>query len=470
MAIHAQAFTVAVGATQEIDVARGEDQQISITFTTGGNPVDFTGYRAIVMTVRNRATGRAVFARDFSSYGGAGASAGTPIFLVGLLDTANLAVGPYDMDVVGTDGSGFTTQLLALSTFRVLGSAAELFQEVTLYPGVPVVYGLNWRGGWSTPTGGYQVNDAVAAQDGSLGFTALSSFRVVSLGQSMLGQTGYPIGPTGVVASGWAYVAQHGGSATGPTGPQGATGPTGPAGPTGATGPTGPAGKTGLQGPAGTTGVTGPTGPQGPAGAAGQEGPAGPAGPQGETGTAGPQGQTGPAGPQGDAGPAGPQGDAGPAGPTGPQGDPGPPGPQGAAGAAGQQGDPGPPGPVGPAGPAGPQGDPGPAGPEGPAGPQGDAGPAGTPGVSGWEYVTSAAVSLPTGGTKSAVARCPAGKQILGGGFTSPGAGATVVESHAVFGPVAGDSRTTPGWIVWARNPSGPDSTLTAYAICAVAS
>jgi hypothetical protein len=84
--------------------------------------------------------------------------------------------------------------------------------------------------------------------------------------------------------------------------------------------------------------------------------------------------------------------------------------------------------------------------------------------------MTSAAVSLPTGGTKSAVARCSAGKQILGGGFTSPGAGATVVESHPVFGPVAGDSRSTPGWIVWARNPSGPDSTLTAYAVCAIAS
>jgi hypothetical protein len=68
------------------------------------------------------------------------------------------------------------------------------------------------------------------------------------------------------------------------------------------------------------------------------------------------------------------------------------------------------------------------------------------------------------------VARCSAGKQILAGGFTSPGPGATVVESHAVFGPVAGDSRSTPGWIVWARNPSGPDSTLTAYAICAIVS
>jgi hypothetical protein len=67
------------------------------------------------------------------------------------------------------------------------------------------------------------------------------------------------------------------------------------------------------------------------------------------------------------------------------------------------------------------------------------------------------------------VARCPAGKQIFGGGFTSPGAGAAVVESHPVFGPVTGDSRSTPGWLVWARNPPGPDSTLAAYALCATA-
>jgi hypothetical protein len=87
--------------------------------------------------------------------------------------------------------------------------------------------------------------------------------------------------------------------------------------------------------------------------------------------------------------------------------------------------------------------------------------------VSGWEQVVSSAVSLPTAGTKSAVARCPTGKQVFGGGFTSPGAGATVVESRPVFGPVAGDSRTTPGWLVWARNPPGPDTTLTAYALCA---
>jgi hypothetical protein len=150
-------------------------------------------------------------------------------------------------------------------------------------------------------------------------------------------------------------------------------------------------------------------------------------------------------------GPAGSAGAAGPTGVTGPQGDRGPAGPAGAPGEAGPPGPPGPSGGTGDTGPAGPSGEPGP------------------PGISGWEQVVSSAVMLPTGGTKSAVARCPAGKQVFGGGFTSPGAGSTVAESHPVFGPVAGDSRNTPGWIVWARNPSGPDSTLTAYALCATA-
>lgn len=121
----------------------------------------------------------------------------------------------------------------------------------------------------------------------------------------------------------------------------------------------------------------------------------------------------------------------------------------------------GPAGVAGAAGPAGPRGDIGPAGPDGAPG---------APGVSGWEQVVSTTIVLPAGGTKAAVARCPDGKQVFGGGFTSPGAGATVVESRPVSGPTAGDSRLTPGWLVWARNPSGPDSTLAAYALCATAS
>ena len=182
----------------------------------------------------------------------------------------------------------------------------------------------------------------------------------------------------------------------------------------------------------------GPAGPEGPAGSAGLQGLAGP---QGETGGTGPQGPAGPSGPQGDAGPAGPAGDTGPAGPAGPQGE------------------------IGSAGPAGPQGETGPAGPAGPAGV------AGAPGVSGLEYVPSGTIIVGPGSTKSVVARCPAGKQVLGGGFTSGGGGATVIGSFQVLGPVAGvDTRSTPGWLISGRNSSGTDATLTAYATCAFTS
>ena len=162
-------------------------------------------------------------------------------------------------------------------------------------------------------------------------------------------------------------------------------------------------------------------------------------------------------------GPAGPQGQVGPAGP---QGEPGPAGPQGPAGATG---DPGAPGPQGEPGPAGPPGEPGAAGAPGEPGPAGPAGPAGAAGISGWENVTSSAVVVPAGATRSAVIRCSTGKQVFGGGFGTPGTGTTVLESRPTFGPAPGDSRSIPGWIVWAHNSASVDTTLTAYALCATA-
>jgi hypothetical protein len=187
----------------------------------------------------------------------------------------------------------------------------------------------------------------------------------------------------------------------------------------------------------------------------------------------GPAGPAGPAGVAGLPGPAGPQGEDGAAGPAGPQGDPGPAGPQGDPGPAGPQGDPGAAGPAGLAGPAGPQGDPGPAGPQGDPGPAGPAGPAGAdgaPGVSGWQNVLSGTVIVAPGATKSVVARCSAGKQVLGGGFSSAGGTLALVASFPVFTAIPNvDTRTTPGWLISARNTNGTDATLTANAICATA-
>jgi hypothetical protein len=62
--------------------------------------------------------------------------------------------------------------------------------------------------------------------------------------------------------------------------------------------------------------------------------------------------------------------------------------------------------------------------------------------------------------------RCTSGKQVFGGGFATPGAGTTIVESHpATVGP-----GQNPGWVVYARNSGAADTTLTVYALCATAS
>jgi hypothetical protein len=98
-------------------------------------------------------------------------------------------------------------------------------------------------------------------------------------------------------------------------------------------------------------------------------------------------------------------------GTRGPRGEGGPPGIDGARGPAGPIGASGSPGDRGSQGDAGPQGDPG---------PKGDPGPPGPPGPSDSQLVTGTPVSTPfnaVGGTVfTAVATCPAGKKVLGGG------------------------------------------------------
>jgi hypothetical protein len=107
------------------------------------------------------------------------------------------------------------------------------------------------------------------------------------------------------------------------------------------------------------------------------------------------------------------------------------------------------------------QGDTGPAGAQGEMGP---AGAAGAPGISGWEQKTAFGIVAP-GATGSALVRCSPGKQVIGGGFASPGTGISVLESH----PASVTGGLNPGWIVWARNAGAADTTLTVYALCALA-
>jgi hypothetical protein len=420
MAARITALTITVGLQQQLEVAQGEDRAFHLTFEDSGVPVNFTGATAVVMTVRDRISGALVFARSLTGYVGNDATSGNVIFDIVSWDTVEQTAATYDVDVMWTASDGSRSQILIASPFLILGSESQFPDTVTTPPAVPVVYGLTHRGTWSSgTTGGYNLNDAVQAFDGSLGATAVSTFRA-----RVQGITSYPATGT-TSATGWAYIAQHGGAgATGPTGPRGATGvgttgvtgatgPTGPAGATGATGPqgstgargvtgatgptgpvgttgaTGPAGATGFTGPQGRTGVTGATGPTGPAGSTGATGPTGArgvtgaTGPQGATGVTGPTGPIGPQGARGNTGATGPAGATGVTGPTGPAGPQGPRGNTGATGPAGATGVTGPTGPAGPQGPRGNTGPTGPAGTTGPAGPTGATGPIGPSGAIG---------------------------------------------------------------------------------------
>jgi hypothetical protein len=147
------------------------------------------------------------------------------------------------------------------------------------------------------------------------------------------------------------------------------------------------------------------------------------------------------------------QGQPGPAGPTGAQG---PQGSTGATGAQGLQGFPGLRGLTGPAGPTGPAGVTGAAGPVGPAGPKGDTGAPG--GISGYHIVTQVHVYVggPAPSEVVGTASCLAGEVVLGGGFRTASAGASISDN----GPTMPDRS---GWTVTAHNILG----LSVYAICA---
>lgn len=134
---------------------------------------------------------------------------------------------------------------------------------------------------------------------------------------------------------------------------------------------------------------------------------------------------------------------------------------QGPAGQQGPIGPAGPVGPVGPIGPMGPQGLQGEQGPQGEPGPQGLQGMQGPAGISGLEIVTA------DSGTQNTdviyvYADCPAGKQVLGGGFSS--AGNNLNTTVAENGPLNSTS--------WIAHLAQNDRTarlwsVQAFAICA---
>jgi hypothetical protein len=168
----------------------------------------------------------------------------------------------------------------------------------------------------------------------------------------------------------------------------------------------------------------------------GRRGPVGPVGPQGETGLQGPQG------PPGERGAPGATGSAGPQGPAGPQGL------AGATGAAGAQG---------------PQGEPGPQGAQGAQGIPGPADSQVLAAVSG-----TSARGIGAGQTYSLSSTCPAGKKILGGGYTYS------VSNGAQTNRVSVNSYPSSGtaWAATVRVNTALGSTVTislsVYAVCTV--
>jgi hypothetical protein len=131
-------------------------------------------------------------------------------------------------------------------------------------------------------------------------------------------------------------------------------------------------------------------------------------------------------------------------------------------------------GPVGPQGPAGPGGVPGPKGDKGDkgskgdkgaTGPSGPSGLAGPPGISGYQVVeaTSAVSAKPLGG---AVATCPGGEKVIGGGGFVNG-----VFSGGPYAIASSPLNTATGYTQWAFSAADPTAsknwTAVAYAICA---
>ncbi|MCK9249249.1 MAG: collagen-like protein [Solirubrobacteraceae bacterium] len=114
-----------------------------------------------------------------------------------------------------------------------------------------------------------------------------------------------------------------------------------------------------------------------------------------------------------------------------------------------------------------PGGQQGPAGPQGPQGEKGDKGDPGAPGangtngVSGYQLVTGPVVNVAAAGSAQATAVCPAGKRVLGGGYTtSSSTGVTMNRSSP-------SSATT--WYVRVTNTTGAAKTINAQAICITA-
>jgi hypothetical protein len=131
-------------------------------------------------------------------------------------------------------------------------------------------------------------------------------------------------------------------------------------------------------------------------------------------------------------------------------------------------------GPAGRQGSSGAKGDAGPQGGPGPQGAKGDAGPQGAPSLSGLETIVSTSAAN-SSADKFRVARCPAGKKAVSGGYdlnifdpAVPGSFHDVPPVYAVDNRPEDDD----GWFVGARKDSGSDGaanwSVTVFVKCAL--
>ena len=109
-------------------------------------------------------------------------------------------------------------------------------------------------------------------------------------------------------------------------------------------------------------------------------------------------------------------------------------------------------------GPAGPQGGTGPEGPQGPAGPAGIANVTLTRtfAADGGVQLSAASGASPVGANG---ADCPAGSRVVGGGYNA----STDSGEVRIYQTFAEDSDT---WYVAARNNSGMNQSIRAFAVC----
>ncbi|MEU1199764.1 hypothetical protein ABZ446_26550 [Streptomyces sp. NPDC005813] len=94
----------------------------------------------------------------------------------------------------------------------------------------------------------------------------------------------------------------------------------------------------------------------------------------------------------------------------------------------------------------------------GPSSPDVTPGPA-APGVSGYEVVTQADVPIDPNGSSAATVQCPAGKNVIGGGFTS--------NLPALYAFSSGPTSANTSWQVFMHNTANVPASYSAYALCA---